>query len=144
MSSVIEDHAVDAATVHHVDDVPSLHSLNGKYGLVPVDDLYIEVCKANPLITPVLSRYLGMGHCEAIGVAVGHPDKFFIINLGGSNRYECDDNDDIFKHLTLKDSVSYSQVVSYVSRTTWDEIIGVENGDRYTIHQVITHNASDQ
>ncbi len=91
----------------------------GKYNFVPiselvealshkfssVDQLHHEVCD-NPLIIFKLFRYESMGCYTVIADVKGHPDKVFVLTIGGPNVYHAHDNYQKNNRLTLNDAKS--------------------------------------
>jgi len=80
-----------------------------KFGVEIVDDECIEVCKGNPIIIPQFVRYLGMGWYQILACSY-NPNRFFLIDMGGSNGYDYEYNLKLLNKLTLKDSVSFDEL----------------------------------
>lgn len=121
-----------------------LSKLKGKYGLQPANDDCIGECEPNSLVVPKLFRYLGMGHYEILADVKDHPNKYFVVHAGGSNGYDRQDSYNDLIKLTIKEAKSFEEVVEYLKRTTWDEVVNVVEADHGTINSTVTHDGSEQ
>lgn len=128
------------------DSINDIHSLINnskiykKYGLELSDADCIAMCSCNELIIPKFLRYEGMGCYKIIATYSEDLNKIFIINAGGVNGYESENNYKKIQHLSLNDSIDFNKFVEYLKSTSWDEIISIDHFDAGEIREVIQHN----
>lgn len=116
----------------------------GRYGFELADERCIGECEDNPLIIPRLYRYQGMGHYEILADVKDHPDKCFLIHVGGSNGYEQRDSHDALLKLTEKDALPIDQLEAKLKGSFWVEIVGSVSTDiGIEIDQCVEHTGDE-
>lgn len=116
-----------------------MDSLLGKYGLETTSKRDVDYCSKNKLLRPKLIRYQGMGCYEIFAEATTNSKKYFIIQAGGPNGYEVEDNYQRMLSLTLEDTVSFNDVMDHLKQSGWTEIVNITEGDGVDIHTVVEH-----
>jgi hypothetical protein len=112
---------------------------NGKYGFEPADERCISTCAENSLISPQIYRYLGMGHYEILADVKGHPNKYFLVRVGGSNGYDVDYNQNQLLKLTEADAMSEHTLRDTLKHSRWIEIVGTVQFEGGEEHACMEH-----
>lgn len=113
---------------------------NGKYGFRAADEICTEECQDNRLILPRLYRYIGMGYYQILAEVRGVPDKFFLIDVGGSNGYESDFNHKELRKIAVKDAITIEQVQAKLKGQSWVEIVSTTKFEGGQINETKRHN----
>lgn len=117
-----------------------MDKFNRKYGFMPANDDCIGECEDNPLIVPKLFRYQGMGHYQILAGVKDVPNRYFLIDVGGSNGYEQEAAHDDLKKLTIDDSITMKQLESRVKKGMWVEVVSTTHYEGGDVNECIEHN----
>jgi hypothetical protein len=106
-----------------------------KYGFQPANEDCIKECEKNPLLKPILYRYIGMGHYEILAVV----PKYFLITVGGANGYDVMYNHNELNKITMNDAMTKQELLTKLEGKSWVEVVNVSNFDNCDIQQCIEH-----